>query len=126
MVKEGRDLLPRLREVFEHRLNALDPAHTATLLYTSGTTGEPKGVMLSHRNFLSNVDACLKAFQIDAADTHLSFLPLSHVFERMAGWYLMMKGGATIAYAESMDTIPQNMLEVHPTIMLGVRRFFEK
>ncbi len=114
------------RAALSQRLQALQPEHTATLIYTSGTTGEPKGVMLSHRNFLSNVAASLEVMPINHTDTHLSFLPLCHVFERMAGWYLMLQVGAQIAYAESMDTIPENMMEVHPTIMLGVPRFFEK
>ncbi|MBI3312102.1 MAG: long-chain fatty acid--CoA ligase [Candidatus Omnitrophica bacterium] len=124
--KQGRERQPALRQSFEERLNQLTPDQTATIIYTSGTTGEPKGVMLSHRNFLSNAAACLTAIPIDERDLHLSFLPLSHVFERMAGWYLMLMVGASVAYAENMDTIPQNMLEMRPTIMLGVPRFFEK
>ncbi|MBI3330559.1 MAG: long-chain fatty acid--CoA ligase [Candidatus Omnitrophica bacterium] len=123
---QGRAAHPELRERLTQRQDDLRPDQTATLIYTSGTTGEPKGVMLSHRNFLSNVEACLQVIAIRGRDTHLSFLPLCHVFERMAGWYLMMAVGARIAYAESMDTIPQNMLEVRPTVMLGVPRFFEK
>ena len=125
-IEKGRELEPRLRDLREHRRSQLRPEHTATLLYTSGTTGEPKGVMLSHRNFLSNVRACLAVIPIHQQDLHLSFLPLCHVFERMAGWYLMLAVGARVAYAENMDTIPQNMLETHPTVMLGVPRFFEK
>jgi long-chain acyl-CoA synthetase len=116
----------KLQGVWDQRLSDLQPRHTATLIYTSGTTGEPKGVMLSHENFLSNVAACLQVIPIHGQDIHLSFLPLSHVFERMAGWYLMLSVGAVIAYAENMDTIPHNMMEVRPTIMLGVPRFFEK
>ena len=125
-VGQGRSLLLQLQEPAQQRLQELHSTDTATLIYTSGTTGEPKGVMLSHENFLSNVKACLKAIPIGANDRHLSFLPLSHVFERMAGWYLMMSVGASVAYAENMETVPQNMLEVRPTIMLGVPRFFEK
>ena len=125
-LEKGRELEPRLRDLREHRRSQIRPEHTATLLYTSGTTGEPKGVMLSHRNFLSNVQACLAVIPIHQHDLHLSFLPLCHVFERMAGWYLMLSVGARVAYAENMDTIPQNMLETRPTIMLGVPRFFEK
>ncbi len=112
--------------VLDARRQALRPDDTATLIYTSGTTGEPKGVMLSHQNFLSNVAACLEVIPLSHSDLHLSFLPLCHVFERMAGWYLMMTAGAAVAFADSMDTLPQNMLEVRPTVMLGVPRFFEK
>ena len=123
---QGRELEPRVRETAAQRLAQLRPDATATLIYTSGTTGEPKGVMLSHANFLSNVEASAKVIPVSETDVHLSFLPLSHVFERMAGWYLMMRAGASVAYAENMDAIPQNMAEVRPTIMLGVPRFFEK
>jgi len=125
-IAQGQALQSKLQGLLDHRMRDVRPADTATVIYTSGTTGEPKGVMLSHTNFLSNVEACLQLFPIGHRDVHLSFLPLSHVFERMAGWYLMLSVGAVIAYAESMDTIPENMVEVRPTIMLGMPRFFEK
>lgn len=125
-ILKGREQYPACRATLEQRREQMKPDDTATLIYTSGTTGEPKGVRLSHRNFLSNVEASLQAIPVSEQDLHLSFLPLSHVFERMGGWYLMLSVGACVAYAESMDTIPQNMLEVRPTIMLGVPRFFEK
>ena len=125
-VQEGQTLWSRSTSLLDHRLERLKPEETATIIYTSGTTGDAKGVMLSHRNFLSNASAGLRALPIRSSDLHLSFLPLSHVFERMAGWYLMLMGGASVAYAESMDTIPQNMLDIRPSVMLGVPRFFEK
>jgi len=98
----------------------------ASVIYTSGTTGVPKGSILTHWNFLSNVNSALAIFGIGPEDSCLSFLPLSHVFERTAGYYVMMTAGATIAYAETMETVAANMLEVSPTIMCAVPRFYEK
>lgn len=113
-------------ELFEQRLAAGQEDDLASLVYTSGTTGPPKGVMLSHGNFLSNVAAAAPLFPIGEQDTCLSFLPLSHVFERMAGYYLMLHQGATIAYAESIDTVPANLGEIHPTVVISVPRLYEK
>ncbi|MGD2151984.1 MAG: long-chain fatty acid--CoA ligase [Gemmatimonadales bacterium] len=112
----------------EYRARALatDPHDTLTVLYTSGTTGQPKGVMLTHNNLFSNVRSTLAVLVIDATDTSLSALPLCHVFERMAGHYTMFAAGATIAYAESFATVGANLLEVQPTVMSMVPRFYER
>ncbi|MBI2202192.1 MAG: AMP-binding protein, partial [Armatimonadetes bacterium] len=94
------------------RIRAVGPDDLASLIYTSGTTGEPKGVMLTHRAFSTNALTAATLFDIGPGDVALSFLPLSHVFERTAGYYAMLARGVTIAYAESVDTVPQNLLEI--------------
>jgi long-chain acyl-CoA synthetase len=98
----------------------------ASVLYTSGTTGVPKGSILTHWNFLSNVYSGLSVLTVEPTDSCLSFLPLSHVFERTVGYYVMLTAGVSIAYAETMETVADNMLEISPTIMCAVPRFYEK
>ena len=111
---------------YKQRALAIRPDDIATIIYTSGTTGEPKGVMLTHDNIFSNVMAVRDAIPFDGKDVSLSFLPLSHIFERMGGHYMMITTGTSIAYAESIDTVPINMAEVKPTIVLSVPRLYEK
>lgn len=115
-----------LGKELEKRLNKIKTNDCATIIFTSGTTGEPKGVMLSHKNLLENAAAGLDAVQVGPTDVFLSFLPLSHSFERTVGEYLMFMAGATVAYASSLRAVADNINEVHPTIMLGVPRFYEK
>ena len=98
----------------------------ATIVYTSGTTGRPKGVMLSHRNLLSNAAASSRAVQIGHRDRMLSFLPLSHMFERTVGYYVPMMCGATVAYARSVSTLPEDMMELAPTCLISVPRIYER
>ncbi|HKY60277.1 MAG TPA: long-chain fatty acid--CoA ligase [Gemmatimonadota bacterium] len=126
LVERGREAREKRPDALDERLQAIDPEDTASILYTSGTTGRPKGVMLSHRNFISNVIDSLKALAIRAEDVHLSFLPLSHSFERTGGYYIMIHAGVTIAYAESVDRVIDNMGEIRPTVMTSVPRLYEK
>ena len=96
-----------------------------TIIYTSGTTGKPKGVMLSHRNILSNVMACIPVFPPGSKQKALSFLPLNHIFERMVTYVYLFKG-ASIYYAESFETIGENLKEVRPNMFTTVPRLLEK
>ncbi|HEX9484346.1 MAG TPA: long-chain fatty acid--CoA ligase [Gemmatimonadaceae bacterium] len=114
------------RTTYRSAADAIRPDDVATLIYTSGTTGEPKGVMLTHDNIYSNVMASAVQIPFAGNDTGLSFLPLSHIFERMAGHYLMFHVGCSIAYAESMDTVPIDLQIVRPTLVLSVPRLYEK
>ena len=111
---------------FENAIKKVMPEDLCGIIYTSGTTGSPKGVMLSHDNLLSNVKASRSVVRIDETDSLLSFLPLCHSFERMAGHFLAISAGATIAYAESVETVSDNLGEVKPTLMTSVPRLFEK
>ncbi|MEW6744046.1 MAG: long-chain fatty acid--CoA ligase [Planctomycetota bacterium] len=98
----------------------------ATIIYTSGTTGPPKGVMLTHGNILANCEAVQAHVPIGSNDRNLSFLPISHAFERTAGQYVFLFAGGEIAYAQSPATMAEDLLEVRPTVLLGVPRFYEK
>jgi len=111
--------------LFREKALAVRPEDTATLLYTSGTMGEPKGVILTHANIVSNVRACERLFPLGPSDVAFSFLPLSHVFERMLDYYCLSRGVA-IAYPESIDAMPRNLVEVRPTIMAVVPRVLER
>ncbi|HEY8370006.1 MAG TPA: long-chain fatty acid--CoA ligase [Thermodesulfobacteriota bacterium] len=103
----------------------LRPDDVASIIYTSGTTGPPKGAMLTHTNLLASASACRGALHIGEDDVALSFLPLAHIYERINQFGAIVIGFTT-AYAENLDTVGENMVEVRPTIMFGVPRFFEK
>ncbi len=124
-------------EAYEGWLADRDPEDLASLVYTSGTTGQPKGVKLTHRNFRSNVNQGYRRFGprpdkadddpvTDADSVALSFLPLAHVFERLAGHFLLFAAGATVAYAESADTLTDDFGLVEPTTTTSVPRVYEK
>ena len=104
----------------------VQPDDLCALIYTSGTTGDPKGVMLTHENFVSNVRAALMRVPFGEDDHHLSFLPLCHSFERTGGYTAVLACGARISYAESIDTVSRNLLEVHPTVLISVPVVFER
>ena len=110
---------------FRDKARAIRPSDLATIIYTSGTTGEPKGVMLSHGNLISNLLAGHAIVPVDHTDVSLSFLPLSHSFERLVS-YVYLANGVTVIFAESMETIAKDMALVRPTVMTGVPRVYEK
>ncbi len=107
-------------------LKLVRPEDLLTLIYTSGTTGNPKGVMLTHSNLVTNMISSAEVIPLGPDETMLSFLPLSHSFERMAGYYTALACGVTIAYAESIEKVGDNMLEVRPTVVTTVPRLFER
>ena len=98
----------------------------ATIVYTSGTTGRPKGVMLSHHNILTNAYSCLRVMAIGYDDLFLSFLPLSHTFERTCGYYMTMMSGSTVAYARSILQLGEDLQTVRPTMLISVPRIYER
>lgn len=112
-------------QLFGMTAQAVKPEDTASIIYTSGTTGIPKGVLLSHANFMSNVEILSKILPFGDKDTDLSFLPLSHVLERLVTFAFMSRG-VSMAYAESIETVAENLKEVKPTLMVSVPRLFEK
>jgi long-chain acyl-CoA synthetase len=116
--------LPRQAVLAPPRVS--DPAALATIMYTSGTTGRPKGVMLSQSNIVHNAYAAVRTCNIGEGDTMLSFLPLSHTFERTAGYYMAMMAGVTVAYARSIPTLAEDLRSIRPTILISVPRIFER
>jgi long-chain acyl-CoA synthetase len=110
---------------WEAQITATETDSLATLIYTSGTTGNPKGVMLTHRTIVDMMNIIRAGVPLDEKDTFLSFLPMSHVFERVNGHMLPTAIGATIAYAQSLATIASDMVKVRPTIMATVPRFLD-
>jgi long-chain acyl-CoA synthetase len=125
VLERGRLLDEKDAALFDSLVAAVRPEDEASLIYTSGTTGVPKGVILTHSNFLSNVMTVSQIIEFSDKDTVLSFLPLSHVLERMVTFTYLYKG-CRIAYAESIESVAENLLEIRPHIMVSVPRVFEK
>jgi len=125
VMERGEKSYKKNPEVFKELASRIKPEDTASIIYTSGTTGVPKGVMLSHYNFISNSQATAEIIKFTSEDVVLSFLPLSHVLERMVTFTYLLKG-CSIAYAESIETVAENLLEIKPQIMVSVPRVFEK
>lgn len=123
--QRGKELAQQRPGAFDAYLQSVRPDDLATIIYTSGTTGEPKGVMLTHNNFMSNVQSIAKGLPISPTDVALSVLPLSHIFER-DGFYVFCYCGVSVYYSASFDQVGENLREVAPTIMTAVPRLFEK
>lgn len=122
----GLNKLKDQKDCVQLSIDQVKREQVATIIYTSGTTGEPKGALLSHHNFLANIENAANIFTFYDTDLLLSFLPLSHVLERMAGHYQATYHNIEIAYAESIEAVPQNILELRPTLMISVPRLYEK
>ena len=125
VVNKGNALLAVDPDAWEERAASVLPEDLATMIYTSGTSGEPKGAILTHANLVSNVSTCSMLFDVDEGTQALSFLPLAHVFERMVD-YLFFSRAATISYAGSVDTLPESFREVRPHCFAAVPRVYEK
>lgn len=127
VLRSGKELVPRYQQQITAARESIIPSDISSLVYTSGTTGTPKGVMLSHNNFVENVKVCLDQMSaIDKEDTFLSFLPLSHVFERTATYHVCCAAGCKMAFAQSLELLAKNMMEVRPTVMNCVPRLLER
>ncbi len=116
--------LPSTAEAFQ--VQPLEPGELASIVYTSGTTGKPKGVMLSHYSMLADAQASLRSVPVYPSDTFLSFLPLSHTFERTIGYYAAMMAGAAVAHARSVNQLADDLQEIRPTALIAVPRIFER
>lgn len=127
MIDAGKVLYPSLKNEIEKQLESITPDDLSCLLYTSGTTDKPKGAMLSHGNFMSNVQMAVDLMPIVKSDYRfLSFLPLCHVYERTATYYLSTYVGSEIAFAQSLEALSSNIVEAQPTAILTVPRLLER
>ncbi len=126
LLQEGAVHAQSFPNAFEESMEAIDPEELCSLVYTSGTTGEPKGVMLCHRGFVFDIVQSEARLRLRADDVFLSFLPLSHLYERLAGHWCPIYRGATIHYARGIDTVVEDIAVARPTIMVSVPRLYEK
>ena len=125
-LQRGRRALPGLTDELRRREDRLGPDDLATVMYTSGTTGNPKGVMLTHGNLLRNSFAALEVMTYLPGDLVLNWLPFTHIYARTVDHYICMASGTPVALAESAETLVQNLEEVKPTHFASVPRFYEK
>jgi long-chain acyl-CoA synthetase len=127
LLVQGRKCYETYKQAIASSREGVIPTDLSALIYTSGTTGVPKGVMLTHQNFVENVSASLEQIPVvENTDIFLSFLPLSHVFERTATYHVCITAGCRIAFAQSLELLAKNMAEVRPTIMSCVPRLLER
>lgn len=123
-LRSVEEWVPDTHEGLRHTVRDTDTL--ASIVYTSGTTGKSKGVMLSHRNLLSNAEGALQCFTVYPSDIFLSFLPMSHCLERTAGYYVPVMAGATVAYARSVQQLQEDLALIRPTVLISVPRIFER
>ena len=127
LTERGRAQDEAMREPWEARWRAIDREHLATVIHTSGTTANPKGAMIRHGGLLYNYEAAVQIVDFYETDIFLSWLPLSHIFERLTGEIIPLAHGSTVVYAEHLiERLADNMVEVRPTVMAGVPRFYER
>jgi long-chain acyl-CoA synthetase len=126
LIAGGADLQKNDADLIKARINQVNREDICTIIYTSGTTGTPKGVALTHGNILTVLDDIKKVFPLTEKDVYLSYLPLSHVFERVCGEYYWLHSGGINAFAEGMETMAKNMQEVHPSMLIVVPRVLDR
>jgi len=122
----GRDWLEKHPNGISERLSRIEPEDTAMMIYTSGTTGRPKGAMLSHKNIMFIIRSIMEANPVYPTDEMISYLPLAHIYENAISLFQAVAAGSTVSFVESMDTLPQNLREVSPTMFASVPRIWEK
>jgi len=126
LLRLGRDFQTENPDFFRQSVDSIDPESICSMVYTSGTTGDPKGVMLHHRGFSHDIIHSEARLNLQSTDTFLSFLPLSHLYERLAGHWCPMYVGATVHYAQSVNTVIDDLKDARPNVIVSVPRVFEK